>query len=120
MISKKEFLFYWIFSWFWVVFFGEFLTSIISPILNDGAVAGFTLYPIQIMIFYVFANLILTFVIMKMSSRITYLFFFVYGGLIEWFVWGHPGPVAFVFFGLFYVFLYGVPYVITKRRYRKK
>ncbi|MFH1803194.1 MAG: hypothetical protein ABH864_07165 [archaeon] len=122
--GKKEFLFYWIFSWIFVVFFGEFLAGIVAPILNNGQGGTFFIYPIQIIIFYGFANLIIAFALKFIPKKLVIMVFFIYGAILEMVLWRNvKGPtdiIGIIFFGLLYVFLYGVPYWITKRRYKEK
>lgn len=103
----------WIAAWVFSILFGE----VIGPLIAGHALP-ILLYPLQMIAYYGAISLIFAFVARKLGKP-SLAIFFIYGVLAEMFLFHNiTGPtdiLGILFFGLFYVFLFGVPIWIVKR-----
>ncbi|MFA5411768.1 MAG: hypothetical protein WC350_00250 [Candidatus Micrarchaeia archaeon] len=103
----------WIAAWVFSILFGE----IVGPLLASHALP-ILLYPLQMIAYYGAISLIFAFIASKLGKLALAVFFF-YGVLAEMFLFHNiTGPTdipGILFFGAFYVFLFGIPIWITKR-----
>ena len=107
MHLSKNLKIYWIISFIFVVFFGEVLSTLAG--INPMFLAAF----IPITIYYVALTFLFSLLFEKAKAWQFVLIVFVYGGTIE--VLLFKGIPNFLVAGLFYVFLFGVPYLIVKK-----
>lgn len=110
---EREFIIYWISAWVFSIVFGE----IIGPFIAGNELPLLT-YPLAFLVYYGILSLFFA-VVVKKIRKISLAVFFVYGIGAELFLFGNIrgftdiGGMA--FFGLFYVFLFGTPLLITKK-----
>ena len=110
---RKQFWFYVIGALLFSLFFGE----IIGP-----SIAGNPLpllqFPVQFIIYYFILSLIFGWLFKKLG-RWNLIIIFLYADLAEWLLFHNiKGPTdipGILFFGFFYLFLFGVPYWISKK-----
>lgn len=111
---KKLFFRYWIFSWIFAVLFGEIITGLISqnPMFFENA--------LPITLYYGVLCFIFAFLVTRFQTRSALIIFFVYGVLVELYLFhnikGWGDLVGIIFFGLLYIFLFGLPLYLIKRR----
>ncbi|MEW5996141.1 MAG: hypothetical protein AB1657_00920 [Candidatus Micrarchaeota archaeon] len=104
---------YWIIAWIFSILFGE----IIGPLLAGHALPLLS-YPLFMIVYYGALSLIFSLVVQRLGKS-SLAVFFVYGVLAELFLFhnitGFTDIAGILFFGAFYVFLFGVPIWITKK-----
>jgi len=108
---KKRIVAYWLLAWIFTIIFGEVLTGIISnnPSFFQNA------FPITI--YYGVITYIFAFLFSKMKYWIVLIIVFIYGALVELLFF--KGINVFLVAGLFYVFLFGTPYLIMALIWKK-
>lgn len=98
---------HWLAAWFFSILFGE----MILPALAGHPLPIFA-YPVAFFLYYGFLSLIFAFIYLKFGTRALTVFF-VYGVVVEMFLFGNiKGPAdipGILFFGLLYVFLFWTP-----------
>jgi hypothetical protein len=110
---RKQFWLYVISALIFSLLFGEVLGPMIAkhplPLLQ---------FPIQFIVYYFVLATIFGWLFKKMGSW-TLIIIFAYGVLAEWLLFtnikGLTDIPGILFFGLFYLFLFGVPYWISKK-----
>lgn len=112
-MAKKHFWTYVFSAWAFSVLFGEVIGPLIAhhslPLLQ---------FPVQFLIYYFVLAFFLGWCFKKFG-RWALVLIFAYGVLAEWLLFGNiHGPTdsaGILFFGLFYLFLFGVPRWISNR-----
>lgn len=103
----------WVAAWAFSILFGE----IVGPLIAGHAIP-LLLYPLQMFAYYGALSLIFAFAAQKLGKP-SLAIFFIYGVIAEMFLFHNiTGPAdipGILFFGLFYVFLFGVPIWMAKR-----
>jgi hypothetical protein len=116
-MKNKLFYGYWIFSCLFVVLFGE----IIGPLIAGHALPILA-YPIPFIIYYLIISLVFAFIINK-NWFIALIVFFLYGFIVELLLFknisGFTDIPGILFFGFFYVFLFGTPRYIYRKIFKK-
>lgn len=103
---------YWVTATPFSIFFGEFAGPLLArhplPIL---------IYPLPLVVYYAIVSGIFSLLVTR-SARCALIVFFAYGIAAELFLFGTIGGVGdsagILFFGLFYVFLFGTPVWISR------
>jgi len=105
--NTKRLIAYWLAAWAFSILFGE----IILPALVGHALPIFT-YTVAFLIYYGILSLVFAFFVVEFGTR-SLIVFFVYGVVVEMFLFGNiKGPKdvpGILFFGLLYVFLFWTP-----------
>lgn len=118
-LKNKITISYWIIAWFFSILFGEIIGPLIArnplPILQ---------FPIAFIIYYGILSFAFSYLFYQLKSDYrVYLVIFIYGVIAELFLFkninGFSDILGILFFGLFYVFLFGLPYLISAKIWRK-
>lgn len=113
MVNVKSTLTYVVISTFFILIFGE----LISVFIADNPV--FLQHWLAIFIYYLFITFIFSLFIFRIPPLFVPLIFFLCGVIMETFVFrnikGLTDILGVLFFGIQYIALFGVPYIITKK-----
>ncbi|MDO8460760.1 MAG: hypothetical protein Q7S74_06640 [Nanoarchaeota archaeon] len=117
MSNKVRFFAYWIVSLVWVVLFGEIIGPLIAR--HELVIFRSLQFFVVFMFYYALLTLIFTFIVRKFSIKLSLIVFFVYGVLSEMLLFGnihgYLDILGILFFGFFYVFLFGVPIWLARK-----
>ena len=114
MVNWKQTLTYVITGTLFTILYAE----LIAVYLTGNPI--FTNSPYAITVYYILVTFIFSLFIFKVKPLWAVFTFFIYGIIVETFLFRNiTGPLGVFFFGNQYISIFGVPYLITKRILRK-